>query len=204
MLKKIGLLVVTTVSVYAMHSLEININEKDLEFGLNVDMGQYNRGVEPDTTFVGVKYLKASDDNSANEDGEIVDLKYFLELNFLIKQEINSTGLKVGLGIKTNFSKVNDYTFMSIPIGLDVSYELPLKNFIPVEVGAELYYAPESLCSSDAISFLEYRVGANFEVIERGSIFVGYRNVDTNYEASAIKENITYNKSGYFGFKFEF
>ena len=204
MFKKIGLILATSISVFAMHSAEININQKDLEFGLNLDMGQYNRGVEPDTTFLGIKYLKASDENSEDEDGETVDLKYFLELNFLIKQEIKSTGLKVGLGVKTNFSKVAGDTFMSVPIGLDVSYELPLKNFIPVEVGGEVYYAPESLSFSDAIEFLEYRIGVNLEVIERGSIFVGYRNLDTNYEISNVKSNITYNKSGYFGFKFEF
>ena len=58
MLKKIGLLCAFSISVFAMHSAEININQKDLEFGLNIDMGQYNRGIEPDTTFVGVTYLK--------------------------------------------------------------------------------------------------------------------------------------------------
>jgi len=204
MLKKIGLLCAFSISVFAMHSAEININQKDLEFGLNIDMGQYNRGIEPDTTFVGVTYLKASDDNSADKNANPQDLKYFVELSFLIKQEIKNTGLKVGLGVKTNFSKISDATFMSVPIGIEASYELPLKNFIPVEVGGEIYYAPESLSFSDAGSFLEYRLGVTLEVIERGSIFVGYRNIDTNYEISSIKTDITYNESAYFGFKFEF
>lgn len=204
MLKKLGLLVATTISVYAMHSAEININEKDLEFGLNLDMGQYNRNVEPDTTFAGIKYLKASNENSENENGGIAPIKYFLEFNFLIKQEIKNSGLKFGLGVKANTSKVANNTFMSIPIGVNISYTLPLKNFIPVEVGGELYYAPQSLSFLDAESFVETRLGLRLEVIERGSIFVGYRNLNTNYKVSDIKYEVTYNKSAYFGFKFEF
>ena len=204
MFKKIGLLIVSSISLFAMHSAEININEKDLEFGLGLDVGQYNRNVEPDTTFMGVKYLKASNDNSNDEFNNFVNTKYFLEFNFLIKQEIKNSGLKVGLGVKTNFSAIDGATFMSVPLGLDVSYELPLKNFIPIEIGGEAYYAPQSLSFSDASSFVEYRAGIRIEVIERGSILVGYRNIDTNYERNSIKYDVTYNNSGYFGFKFEF
>lgn len=204
MFKKIGLLVMSSISVFAMHSAEININEKDLEFGLGLDVGQYNRNVEPDTTFMGVKYLKASRDNSNDQSGNFVNTKYFLELNFLIKQEIRHTGLKVGLGVKTNFSAIGGATFMSVPLGLDLSYTLPFKNFIPIEIGGEAYYAPQSLSFLDASSFVEYRAGIRAEVIKRGSIFVGYRDIDTNYEIDTIKYNVTYNRSGYFGFKFEF
>lgn len=204
MLRKLGLLAATTISVYAMHSAEININEKDLEFGLNLDMGQYNRNIEPGTTFAGIKYLNANDENSASESGSIVNTKYFVEANFLIKQEIKNSGLKFGLGVKANTSKVEDKTFMSIPIGIDISYKLPLNNFIPVEIGAVLYYAPQSLSFLDAESYVERRLGLNLEVIQRGSIFIGYRNIDTNYKISDSKYEVTYNKSAYFGFKFEF
>ncbi len=132
MFKKIGLVLATTISVYAMHNAQININQRDLEFDLNLDVGQYNTRVEPDTTFIGLSYLNASNNNSEDEFGNEVDVKYFLELSFLIKQEIQNTGLKVGLGVKTNFSKVNNNTFMAIPIGLDMSYKLPIDNFIPI------------------------------------------------------------------------
>lgn len=204
MLKKLGLLVATTISVYAMHSAEININEKDLELGLNIDMGQYNRNVEPGTTFAGIKYLNANDENSANKNGVPVNTKYFGEVSFLIKQEIKNTGLKFGLGVKANTSQVEDEVFMSIPIGIDLSYKLPLKNFIPIELGAVLYYAPQSLSFLDAESYVERRFGLNAEVIERGSIFFGYRDIDTNYKINDVRHDINYNKAGYFGFKFEF
>ncbi len=200
MLKKIGLLVVSSISVFAMNNAEVNINDKDLELGLGLDLGQYNGNVKPDTTFIGVKYLKASNNNA----NRLINTKYFLEFNFLIKQEIQNTGLKVGLGVKTNFSAIDGATFISVPLGLDLSYTLPLKNFIPIEISAKAYYAPQSLSFSDASSFKEYRAGIRAEVISRGSIFVGYRNIDTNYEIDRVKHNVTYNRSAYFGFKFEF
>ena len=40
MLKKISLITVCAVSVFAMHNAEININDKDLEIGARLDMGQ--------------------------------------------------------------------------------------------------------------------------------------------------------------------
>jgi len=205
MFKKLGLLLISSISLFAMHNAQININQRDLEFDLNLDMGQYNTTVEPDTTYIGVSYLKASNENTENKTSNIrPDAKYFFEANFLIKQEILKTGLKVGLGVKTNFSKLNDKAFVAIPIGLDLSYKLPFDKFIPVNVGGELYYAPESLSFSNAKSYLEYRVGIELEVIKRGSIFIGYRNIDTNYEVGNTRTDFTYNKSGYFGFKFEF
>ena len=54
MLKKITLLLVTSLSLFAMHSAELNINQKDLEAGLKFDIGQFNDNVEPETMFVGL------------------------------------------------------------------------------------------------------------------------------------------------------
>jgi len=204
MLNKLALLLLSSLSLFAMHNAEININQRDLEFALNLDMGQYNTSVEPETTFMGVKYLKASNNNSENEFNKEVNVKYFFEANFLIKQKISDTGLKIGLGIKTNFSKVENNAFFAIPIGVDISYRLPIKNFIPINVGGVVYYAPESLSFSNAKSYLEYRAEVEAEVIERGSVFIGYRNLDTNYELGITRTDITYNKSAYFGFKFAF
>ena len=88
MFKKIGLILAMSISAFAMHNAQININKKDLEFDLNLDMGQYNTAIEPETTFIGASYLNGSNDNA-------VDSKYFFEASFLIKQEIQKTGLKV-------------------------------------------------------------------------------------------------------------
>ena len=197
MLKKLSLVALSAISAFAMHSAEININDKDLELGVNFDLGQVNETVEPNTTFLGLRYLNASDEN-ANK-----DISGYGEASFLMRREIQNSGVIFGIGVKTNYTKVEDSTFMSIPLGVEAGYTLPIS--IPVIFGAKVYYAPESLSFSDAESFLEYRVDASIEVIEKGSLIFGYRNIDTNIETTnhyVIDAN--YNESVYFGFKFAF
>ena len=200
MLKKIVLSAALSLSLYAMHNAEININDKDLEASFKLDMGQFNDTVAPDTTYLGVKYLKASDSYSEYENNAQADLGYYFDVDFLIKQEIKNSGFYFGLGVKGVFSEANDVSFSAIPLGVEAMYKLPIKNFIPISFGVEAYYAPESLSFSNSQSYLEYRGELSAEIIERGSIYVGYRNIDTNY----LNIDLTYNKSAYFGFKFKF
>ena len=198
MIKKSALILLSAASAFAMHTAEININDKDLELGAKFDLGQFNSTVEPDTTFVGFTYLNGDEANS-----EIVtDINGYLEANFLMKREIQNSGVTFGIGVKTNYTKANEYSFMSIPLGLEVGYNLP--TAIPVSLGAKVYYAPESLSILDADSFLEYRLDVNIEIIERGSIVLGYRNIDTNFEVASNSSKLNYNSSAYFGFRFAF
>jgi len=196
MLKKLSLIALSAISAFAMHSAEININDKDLELRANIDLGQFNSTVEPDTTFVGFTYLNGNDDNAnANISG-------YAEASFLMKREIQDSGVIFGIGIKSNYTKVRNESFMSIPLGLEVGYTLPVD--IPVVFGAKIYYAPESLSFSNAESFLEYRTDVSIEVIEKGSLILGYRNIDTNIEISNTTIDANYNESAYFGFRFAF
>ena len=197
MLKKLSLVALSSVAAFAMHSAEININDKDLEFGVNLDLGQVNNTVEPNTTFVGFRYLNASDDN-AN-----ADINAYGEASFLMKREMQNSGVIFGIGMKTNYTKVQGNSFVSIPLGVEVGYTLPIA--IPIIFGSKVYYAPESLSFSDAKSFLEYRIDASMEVIEKGSLIFGYRNIDTNIETINHREiDVNYNESIYFGFRFAF
>ncbi len=194
MLKKLGLVILSAVSAFAMHSAEININDKDLEIATQLDLGQFTNSVEPDSTYIGISYLNGSDDYSnADVDG-------YVEASFLMKREIKDSGVTFGIGLKTNYTKINDQSYMTIPLGLEVGYKIPVE--IPVVLNAKVYYAPESLSFSKAESFFEYRVDASVEVIEKGSIILGYRSMDTNLENSW--GTIHYNRSAYFGFKFAF
>ncbi len=213
MFRKISLLVVSSISVFAMNNVAVNIDAEDVEIGLGLDIGQYNESIKPDTTFVGVRYLKVP--NNTNGAAQFINRKYFAEVNFLLRQEIKDTGLKIGLGMKTNFSAItgaasagpsSNASFMSMPLGIGLSYPLPLKDFLPVEVSAKAYYAPQALSFLDASSFNEYRLNIKAEVIERGFMFVGYRylNYRLNSNKHDIAANITYNEAIYFGFKFEF
>ncbi len=197
MFKKLGLLALCGASAFAMHNVELNINDKDLEVGAKLDMGQFNDTTEPDTVFVGIKYLHASEEHSGIEKSSNINDYY--EFNFLMQRKVEATDLVIGLGVKLNGTK--DYN--TIPLGAEASYKLPVSEQMPIYLNGSVYYAPEVLSLQDAKNFLEYRVGVDVEVIKNGSVTLGYRSLDTNYKSDK-GGNINYNKSVYAGFKFSF
>lgn len=197
MFKKLGILALCTASAFAMHNIELNINDKDLEFGAKIDMGQFNDTVEPDSVFVGAKILHADEEHSDITSSS--DMHDYYELNFLMQRKVEATDLVIGLGVKLNGTK----DFSSIPLGAEASYKLSVSEKFPLYLRGAVYYAPEVLSMQDAKSFLEYRVALDIEVIKNGSVTVGYRSLDTNFESDK-GGNINYNKSVFVGFKFAF
>ncbi|WP_324171162.1 YfaZ family outer membrane protein [Sulfurimonas sp.] len=197
MLKKIGLLALCAASAFAMHTVELNINDKDLEFGVKIDMGQFNEAADPDTVFVGAKLLHGSKENSDASSNR--SLNDYYEFNFLMQRKVKATDLVIGLGVKLNGTK----NYNSFPLGAEASYKLPFGEKMPLFLNGSIYYSPEVLSMQDAKNFLEYRVGLDLEVIKNGSVTLGYRTIDTNY----VKEkggDLNYNKSVHMGFKFAF
>lgn len=194
MLKILTLLVAGFASAFALNSIEININDKDLELGASLDMSQMNDMLEPDTVFLKAKILHADEKNSDYTSSS--DMNDYYEVGFLMKRDFNSN-LEIGLGMKLNATK----NFSSIPLGAEARYDLYTE--IPMYVGGLIYYAPSVLALSDAKSFLEYRLFVDIEVIENAMITLGYRSLDTNYE-KGIARDINYNSSFYGGFKFKF
>ena len=196
MLKKLGLISLAAASAFAMHTFEININEKDLGISAKFDLGQYNESIEPGTTFIGAKYLQGSVDN-----GDFEKEESFSEINFLKVKEVSNTGISLGLGVKANDTK----NFRSVPLGFEVVYALPNVKTIPITLNGSFYYAPEVLTSKDGDHFSEFGLNARFEVIENGLVVVGYRKIDTTYVVGEDDtKTLTYNDSAYVGFKFAF
>ncbi len=190
MFKKIFLMAVSAVSVFAMHSAEVNVNNSDLELSARLDIGQFNDSVEPDTIFFGAKYLNADERHS-----DVHNIDDYQEINFLMQREI-SPDFRLGFGVKLNHTE----EFVSIPLGIEAVYKLPVTSSVPFYVGAILYAAPEVLSLDKADSFLEYRFTLEAEAIQNVFITVGYRHIDTNYE----RRDVEYNDSLYFGLKFLF
>jgi len=196
MLKKVTLLTASALTAFAMNTGEININNKDLEVSGQFDIGQFNDAVEPNTMFVGAKFLNADADHSDNDKA---DIDPYFEANFLMMRPIGNAGMRVGMGAKVNFTK----DFASIPLGLQFAYKIPANSYVPMYLNGELYYAPSVLSFSDADSFLEYRLSYDIEIIKNGMVTMGYRSLDTNYDA-AKGGDFTYNSYWYVGFKINF
>lgn len=201
MLKKLGLLIICAVSAFGVHNVGLNINDKDLEFDAKVDMGQFSDVTEANTVFVGAKFLHASEDNS-DDINNASNMHDYAEMSFLMKREIGDLGLSIGLGMKINYTQTNSENFVSIPLGIEVMYKLPVTNLVPMYIGGSIYYAPEVLSMQDAKNFLEYRVQFEAELIKNAYVLGGFRNLNTNYDIAA--GNLNYNRSPYIGFKFAF
>lgn len=201
MLKKVLLLALSGAALFAMHTAELNINEVDLEGAVEIDMGQMNHQVEPNTTFVGIRYLNADREEMSPKN---VDVDSLIDINFKLKQDIKDTDFTVGLGVKSIFTgyqedaNTTSSKFLTIPLGVEVGYKIYTQ--VPVLLEADLYYAPKSLSLADATGYVEYKLEANVKVIPKGSVYFGYRNIETKYKTISIK----YNKSAYCGFKFKF
>ena len=197
MLKKINTMALCATSAFALNTAEININDTDLELNAKFDMGQFVQTVEPDTVFVGGRLLNvdAAHSSTPNATSEIL-----LELNFLMKREVADKGLSVGLGVKANATQTNNVDFISIPLGIEASYKIETIEYLPMTVGASVYYAPAVLAFADGDNYLEYRVNFDVEVIQNGSVTIGYRSLETNYNFGSYN----YNNSVYGGFKFAF
>ena len=194
MLKKIILLSLCSVSAFALHYAELKINDKDLEVAAKLDMGQFNENIEPDTFFLGGRFLYVEVAHSSKKIGKLDPL---YELNFLLKKPIGSTGLYLGMGMKLNYTE----DFSSLPLGIEGEYKLPFLKAVPMYGYGSVYYAPSVLSFKDAKDYLEYRVGFDVELVENARITLGYTYLNTNYEKSP---DFTYNKSWYVGFKFGF
>ncbi len=192
MLKKLSVLAFCAVSSFAMHNAEININDTDLEIGLNFDMGQFNDAIKPETMFLGAKFLNGDESNSDVTE----NLDPFYEVNFLSMHAIGNQGMSLGMGVKFNHTQ----DFSSLPLGLEAAYKLPIQNLVPMRLHGALYFAPKSLAFSDGDNYLEYRIDYNIEIIPHGNLVLGYRHIETNYQVA----DFNYNSSVYFGFKIGF
>ncbi|HIP14912.1 MAG TPA: hypothetical protein EYG74_05435 [Sulfurimonas autotrophica] len=191
MLKKITIMAVYAASAFAMNSASININNEDLELRANLDIGQFNENVEPETMYVGIKFLDADNSNRVNNDA-------LYEIGFLMKKAMGESGFRMGLGVKANYTK--DYR--TVPLGIVFDYALPSQTIVPMSVGVDVYYAPKVLSYSGANKYFEYRLEYDAEVVDHGHVVIGYRHIKTDY--NDIRGNFTYNESAYAGFTFEF
>jgi len=196
MLKIISMMLAGASALLAFHVAELNINDKDFEASLRFDMGQFNEAVMPDSTFFGFRYIQGSEEHSDMHKTEgLVDASFLLQRPFG-----PNNALSIGMGVKYVYTRISDEDFSAIPLGLQARYLLPLHVGVPVYAAGEFYYSPEVLSFSDAKNYIEYRALMGVEMIERGHIIAGYRNIDTNFDIA----DVNYNSSWFLGFRFQF
>ncbi len=201
MLKKTVTMLALTGSLFAMHEAELNLNNYDLNAKLDLDMGQFNTAVDPDTVFVGARYLHGSHYHSGRDLKKDEDL---FDAHFSVGQHFRGNGtVTLALGAKFVYTSINNYNFYALPLGIAGSYELPLGLPIPFAVGGSIYYAPEVLAWQDAKNYLEYTVFLDVQIIDRAALTAGYRTINTDFDVEE-RGDLVFNAAWFAGVKFRF
>ncbi len=194
MLKKIVFIALISSVAFGAHQVEVNVNDKEVEGQIRLDMGRMGSLAH---TYVGARFLNGDNNNSQT----IADPNALVEVSFMAQNDVTGVrGLKIGLGFKGEFTKIDGQSYAAIPLGIEAELKLPLNSPIAFYLGGALYYAPSALSFKGADDYLETRIHLDAEPIENARIEVGYRQIDTNLK----NRSVTYNDSWYFGLRLDF
>jgi len=187
MKKLILLLLIINLNIFAMDkaSFGLNINTDDLEVE-----GRTSLAFTTNDPVYRNFYVDA---NFINADDTLFGFGLFVE-----NSPINYQNIAFSIGLRTIFTDNGNDSFTAIPIMLGAKARMYLGNLPKSNLGVKFAYAPSPLTFQDADSYFEYRVEVDMSIIENVNIYVGYRNIDTNY----ANRDVNYNDSMYVGFKF--
>lgn len=171
--------------LHAESSVGIGINNETLELQGSIDLN----------SFVGY-----SDITSYNLDFSYLDvnMEHLTSLGVSGESSLQGAdGVKLALGAKLVFAQ----NFMALPLFGKLSFNLPINHALPlITMATSLAYAPPVLTFRDGLSYSEFRVEGDMEVIPNIHLFTGYRSIDTNY----IEYNNIFNEALYGGMKLIF
>ncbi len=176
--------------LHAETSVGLNINNEDVEF-----FGELNFNALADYSS-GTTYLL--DANYLYTDGD-----HFAGIGFRGENKLQGMeGLTLSLGARLVF--VDD--FAALPLMVKARYALPIVDTIPTtSLMASFAYAPSVLTFVDGDRYSELRVEADMEVISNIHIFLGYRDINTDYKIKNYKiRDDNFNDSFYGGMKLSF
>ncbi|MDD2828620.1 MAG: YfaZ family outer membrane protein [Sulfuricurvum sp.] len=195
MLKKIALTLLVSTALFAENHVGINVNEHDVGGDIRLDLGRMGYAIN--NAYIGARVLNGDKRNSDT----INDTDPLLEASFMVMQSVRGVPeLKVGFGVKTEYTKIDGSYYLAAPLGVEGELQLPLQLPFPTYMNGAFYYAPSALSFQDSDGYTEIRVGVDFEPIEHARIGFGYRSIDTDL----IMRNVTYNDSWYFNMRLDF
>ncbi|MCU4677737.1 YfaZ family protein [Catenovulum sp. 2E275] len=111
--------------------------------------------------------------------------------------------LVAGLGSKAYFIDIDngaaDESVQALALGGSAKYTLPRNPAISFQ--GQFFYAPGILMSDDFDYQTDLSLRANYQLIQNGSVYVGYRYLKANADAGP---NFTLDKGLNLGFEFKF
>jgi len=195
MLKKIFLTLLVSTSVYAAHQVGVNVNDREVGGEIRLDMGRMGNAMN--NAYIGARFLNGDNNNS----NTIVDPDPLVEVSFMVMRPVRGVqGLKLGLGIKGEYTEIDGERYAAIPLGIEAELRLPINTPFPFYLNGAFYYAPSVLSFKEGDGYMETRIGLDIEPIENARFGVGYRIIDTDLKS----RDVTYNDAWYFGMRLDF
>lgn len=195
MLKKIIAILVMGTSLFAANQISVNVNDKDVGGEIRLDMGRMGNAMS--NAYIGARFLNGDNNNSKT----IVNEKPLMEVSAMVMGHVQKVpGLKLGFGVKGEYTKIDGEGFSAIPLGVEAELQLPLNTPFPFYLNGAFYYAPSALSFKKGDSYTETRIGLDMEPIHNARIGVGYRTIDTDLKT----RKVTYNDAWYFALRLDF
>jgi len=168
----------------------MNINTVDLEIEGKVPLGSKMRRVAFRNFFIDANFINGEDDT-------LTGIGMHVE-----NTPRGHSNILLGFGFRGLFAKndVLDKSFVAFPISMMVQARMYLGNLPKSALSFKFAYAPEPLTFSDAKTYLEYRIEADMQIIDNIDLYLGYRNIDTNYKGA----DVNFNSTAYLGGRFIF
>ena len=184
-MKKLFFLLILSLFSHAENSIGLDFNNDDLELSASVNLNELTNYVDTTAYIAKFDYLNTPDDN-------------LVQIGLSAKNQMQGMpDLSLSFGIMAVVTR----NFTALPLSAEGSYLLPLVDTIPpVKLTVALAYAPKVLSFIDARNYQEFRTELDMEVINNVHLFVGYRNIDTEYKT----EDKTFNSAAYAGLKLSF
>lgn len=166
----------TSVSTFA-NELELSINEEliDLRF-----TSEYEKNFAGQLAFMHSDF----EDLGSNQ----------LSYKFFTQDKVGE--FEVELGAKGFWLDTEDDSGFGVALGVGAAIELLPKLF----AGASVYYSPDIITGGDFDNSFEVDARLAYQLLENGSLFVGYRRL----EADTGRIDIDVYDDAYFGVKFQF
>ncbi len=124
-------------TTHAMHEFELNVNNKDLDLHLGLDMGQFNDSIEPDSFIIKARLMKGDIEHARlpyKENTNIEqDTNILGEIGFMAQSSsAMAPGLTMGMGVKLAYTPLDKQSIFAMPIGVMTDYTLPFDIIIPL------------------------------------------------------------------------
>ena len=171
-------------------SVAVNINNDDVEVNYYGE-SDYSEYSKVKTGFGGLKAVDEFDNSNT-----------YIHASFSNTGLTDLSGIIFGVGFDISTAYITDLKKLYPAVGLMVKggYILPLSTLTTITGTAT--YAPKALClAGDMESFSDFRAEAEVEVIDGGSVYIGYRDIAYSLVDA---DDYSFSQTAYAGFKVRF